>query len=52
MQRGDAILIDPHEVHEMSNAGPDEVEYVVLGISRGTGGKTVVVDQDDGGSAQ
>jgi len=50
LQRGDAILIDPHEVHEMSNPGPDEVEYLTLGISRSTGGKTVVVDRDDGGA--
>ena len=50
LQRGDAILIDPHEVHEMSNPGPNDVEYLALGISRGTGGKTVVVDWDDGGT--
>ncbi len=50
LQRGDAILIDPHEVHEMSNPGPDDAEYVVLGISRGIGGKTVVVDRGDGGT--
>ncbi len=50
LQRGDAIVIDPHEVHEMSNLGPEEVEYVVLGISRGRGGKTVVIDRDDGGT--
>ncbi len=50
LQRGDAIMIDPHEVHEMSNPGPDDIEYVVFGISRGTGGKTVVVDRGHGGT--
>ena len=50
LQRGDAILIDPHQVHQMSNPGPDDVEYLAFGISRGTGGKTVLVDRDDSGT--
>ena len=45
--RGDAALIDSHEVHRMSNSGLGDVEYLALGISRGTGGKTVVVDGYD-----
>jgi mannose-6-phosphate isomerase-like protein (cupin superfamily) len=44
LERGDAILIDPCEVHEMENTGAEDVEYVALGISRGEGGKTVVVE--------
>jgi mannose-6-phosphate isomerase-like protein (cupin superfamily) len=47
LERGDAALIDSHEVHRMSNSGLGDVEYLALGISRGTGGKTVVVDGDD-----
>jgi len=47
--RGDAVLIDPHEVHGMTNSGPDDVEYLAIGVSRGTGGKTVVVGGDGGG---
>jgi len=50
LERGDAVLIDSHEVHRMSNSGPGDVEYVAIGISRGTGGKTVVVDRADGGT--
>ena len=46
--RGDAVLIDAHETHQMSNPGLDDVEYVAIGVSRGTGGKTVVVDGNDG----
>jgi mannose-6-phosphate isomerase-like protein (cupin superfamily) len=42
--RGDAVLIDHHEVHQMSNPGPEEVEYLAIGVSRGAGGKTVNVD--------
>jgi mannose-6-phosphate isomerase-like protein (cupin superfamily) len=44
--RGDSILIDPHEIHQMWNPGPEEVEYLAIGISRGTGGRTVVVERD------
>ena len=50
LQRGDAILIDPHEVHQMFNAGPDDAEYLAIGISGGTGGRTVVVDRGDSGT--
>jgi mannose-6-phosphate isomerase-like protein (cupin superfamily) len=45
LRRGDAVVIDPREVHQMWNPGPDEVEYLVVGITAETGGKTVVVEQ-------
>jgi mannose-6-phosphate isomerase-like protein (cupin superfamily) len=41
--RGDAIAIDPREVHRMTNRGSEDVEYVVVGITGNLGGKTVVV---------
>jgi mannose-6-phosphate isomerase-like protein (cupin superfamily) len=41
--RGDSILIEPHEIHQMWNPGPQEIEYLAIGISRGTGGRTAVV---------
>lgn len=41
---GDAILIDPKEVHDMTNIGNEDVLYLVFGISAETGGKTVVVE--------
>ncbi len=41
---GDAILIDPEEVHDMKNVGTDDVVYLVFGISKETGGETVIVD--------
>ena len=47
LKRGDAVLIDPHEVHEMSNIGDEDVEYIALGISAGTGGRTIVVEESD-----
>lgn len=40
---GDAIVIAPHEVHSMKNLTDKNLEYVVLGISTGQGGQTVVV---------
>ena len=43
LQAGDAILIDPREVHEMKNVSDGDVEYVVFGISTEQGGKTIVV---------
>jgi len=43
LRRGDAILIDLREVHQMWNDTEEDVEYVVVGITKGTGGKTVVV---------
>lgn len=43
LRRGDAVIIDPHEVHQMRNVGAEAVEYLAIGITRETGGKTVVV---------
>lgn len=44
MRRGDTIVIDAGEIHQMWNHGPEDVEYLALGITSETGGKTVVVD--------
>ncbi len=43
LQKGDAILVDPREIHEMENIGDEDVEYVVFGISTEKGGRTIVV---------
>ena len=43
LARGDAILIDPREVHRMTNVGTEDVYYIVFGISAGQGGQTVVI---------
>lgn len=45
LRRGDAVRIDPHEIHEMWNDGTEDVEYVVIGITSEAGGRTVVVDE-------
>jgi hypothetical protein len=33
------------EVHEMRNVGNEDVEYLAIGITAGTGGRTIVVEQ-------
>ena len=43
MNPGDAVMVSPLEQHEMTNHGDEDVEYVVVGISLGQDGKTVVV---------
>lgn len=44
LDRGDTVMIAPREVHSMKNIGPDAVEYIVVGITLGHNGKTIVVD--------
>jgi len=44
LRRGDAIMVEPGEVHRMTNVGGTDVEYLVIGVSLGRGGQTVVVD--------
>lgn len=41
MSKGDAIVIDAREVHQMENGCQEDVEYVVFGVSTEAGGKTV-----------
>ncbi|MHB8973389.1 MAG: cupin domain-containing protein [Pirellulaceae bacterium] len=46
LHRGDAVLIDRHEVHQMWNEGTEDVEYLAIGIAGGEGGRTVSVTPD------
>jgi mannose-1-phosphate guanylyltransferase / mannose-6-phosphate isomerase len=45
LRRGDAVVIDPREVHRMRNIGSEAVDYLAIGITAGTGGKTIVVEE-------
>ena len=45
LRRGDAVVIDPREIHQMRNAGTEAVEYLAIGITSEAGGKTVVVEE-------
>ena len=44
--RGDAVLIDPQEIHQMWNDGETDVEYLAIGIAVGEHGQTVLVDDE------
>lgn len=44
LEPGDAVIVSPGEVHSMKNNGSQEVEYVVVGISLGQNGKTILVN--------
>ena len=44
LDAGDAILVDPMEVHQMTSLSDRDVNYVVFGISTNSGGQTVVCD--------
>jgi mannose-6-phosphate isomerase-like protein (cupin superfamily) len=44
LRRGDAVLIDAREVHQMRNICAEPVEYMAIGITSETGGRTVVVE--------
>jgi mannose-6-phosphate isomerase-like protein (cupin superfamily) len=39
----EVVVVPMGQVHEMKNIGDEEVEYIVMGISQGKGGKTVVI---------
>ena len=44
LNQGDAILIEPREIHKMKNLSEDAIDYIVFGISAEKGGKTIVVE--------
>ncbi len=45
LEAGDTLVVAPREVHSMRNTGSSQVEYLVIGVSLGLGGETVVVDE-------
>jgi mannose-6-phosphate isomerase-like protein (cupin superfamily) len=45
LRRGDAVRIEPNEVHQMWNVGSEDVEYMAMGITTCSGGQTVVVEE-------
>ena len=40
---GDTVVVPVGSVHSMENVGKYDVEYIVVGVSKGTGGRTVVI---------
>jgi mannose-6-phosphate isomerase-like protein (cupin superfamily) len=47
LQKGDAVVVEMGEVHTMKNPTEFDVEYIVVGITRDQGGKTINVPQED-----
>ncbi len=45
MRCGDAVLIDPGEVHQMWNHADEDVHYLAIGIAGGPDGQTVLAQQ-------
>ena len=43
LKRGDTVVIPAGAVHRMENTGDKDVEYLVVGISAGKGGKTITL---------
>ena len=44
LNTGDAVLIPVAAVHTMHNPHKEDAAYIAIGITRGQGGKTVVVE--------
>ena len=44
LQAGDGIIVPIKHVHTMENIGAQDVEYLVIGISTGTNGKSVTLE--------
>ncbi|MCA9057790.1 MAG: cupin domain-containing protein [Planctomycetaceae bacterium] len=44
MNAGDTVIVEPREVHVMTNSGDAPAEYLVFGISSGQGGRTINID--------
>lgn len=43
LEKGDAVIAPMKKIQQMTNIGSNDVEYIVLGISTGQGGKTMVL---------
>ena len=41
---GDCVVIPPGGVHAMTNSEKEDVEYIVIGITTGKAGKTIVTN--------
>ncbi len=47
LRKGDAVIVEPGEIHQMHNAGAHDAEYLAVGLAPNTGGHTVIVREDD-----
>ncbi len=44
VRKGDAVVVEPNEVHTMTNHSDEPLHYIVFGVSQEKNGKTVNVD--------
>ncbi len=42
LTKGDAVIVEPREVHTMTNTTDSTIDYIVFGVVHADGGKTVV----------
>lgn len=47
LEKGDAVIIPIRTIHKMKSLGSGDVNYLVIGISQGIGGKTVTLDENE-----
>lgn len=45
MNKGDFVLVPMNSIHKMTNISEADVEYIVIGVTRELGGKTVVTEK-------
>ncbi|MBI2617169.1 cupin domain-containing protein [Candidatus Gottesmanbacteria bacterium] len=45
MRKGDVVIVPIGAVHTMENVTDDTIEYIVIGISLGENGKTIIVEK-------
>lgn len=44
LEKDDAVVISPKEIHTMENTGKEEVDYLALGVATSAGGQTRIVE--------
>ncbi|MCJ7603975.1 MAG: cupin domain-containing protein [Desulfobulbaceae bacterium] len=40
---GDTVVVPAGSVHSMENVGKNDIEYIVIGVAKGTRGRTIIV---------
>lgn len=46
LAQGDAVLVACREIHSMTNRTNEKVEYLVIGLTRDQGGRTICVERE------
>lgn len=44
LEKGDTMVVSPNETHSMQNNTSEDIEYIVIGISKIGKGKTIIVE--------